>query len=255
MNHDKEFKWALPEANAAKKKWDDNSWLVIYLDVFTLMLSVFVILLGYKMHSEQTYREFTRTVYETTTQQQMEVKKADQVAKIEQQEKVKIKAEKELIQKTELEKEKEKAEVKQEFQRLLNKFDLIGSIELRVSETAVKLEIDDQILFKLGIAELSENGEDVLSKLLPILESRPGNIFIEGHTDSLPIATEQFPSNWELSTQRATTVLRFLIAEGLKAKRLRAIGFADTKPVADNATAQGRAKNRRVSIAIQTILE
>ncbi|WP_428624931.1 OmpA/MotB family protein, partial [Sedimenticola sp.] len=74
---------------------------------------------------------------------------------------------------------------------------------------------------------------------------------IEGHTDPTPIANAQFPSNWELSAQRATGVLRFLLTQGVAASRMRAVGHADTRPLADNATAEGRARNRRVALILQ----
>jgi len=240
-----------------RKKRDENTWLIIYLDVFTLMLSVFVILLGYKMHSEQSYKQLTQALFESAFQQQQLAVNAEQKYKAIQRE-LDEKKDNDAVENVHdkvKDERQNREQIKLELQQLIQKYDLFGSINLRETETAVKLEIDEKILFKLGVADLTENGEDVLAKLFPILKTRQGNIFIEGHTDSLPIATQQFPSNWELSTQRATTVLRFLIAEGIQATRLRAIGFADTQPVAKNDTAQGRAKNRRVSIVIQNSLE
>ena len=77
-------------------------------------------------------------------------------------------------------------------------------------------------------------------------------ITIEGHTDNVPIKTAQFPSNWELSAVRATTVLRLFADSGVAAERLTAIGFADTRPVEPNLLADGRARNRRVTILIDS---
>jgi chemotaxis protein MotB len=71
---------------------------------------------------------------------------------------------------------------------------------------------------------------------------------VEGHTDNTPIATQKFPSNWELSSSRATSVARYLISQGVAANRLRAIGYADTKPKVENIKDEDRARNRRVSI-------
>ena len=73
---------------------------------------------------------------------------------------------------------------------------------------------------------------------------------IEGHTDNLPIHTLQFPSNWELSTTRATTVLRYFLSRGVASNRLEAAGYADQRPVTGNATEAQRAQNRRVVIVI-----
>ena len=76
---------------------------------------------------------------------------------------------------------------------------------------------------------------------------------MEGNTDNVPIASSQFPSNWELSTARATTIVRYLIAHGVAAPRLGAAGYADLHPVATNRTAAGRALNRRVDIVLQRL--
>ena len=78
-------------------------------------------------------------------------------------------------------------------------------------------------------------------------------ITVEGNTDNQPIQSSQFPSNWELSTDRATTVVRYLIAHGVQDQRLSAAGYADLHPLASNATATGRARNRRVDIVLDRI--
>ena len=90
----------------------------------------------------------------------------------------------------------------------------------------------------------------MLDKLVPLLARGGHTITVEGHTDNVPISTPQFPSNWELSAARASTVVRHLIARGIPADRLSAVGYADTRPLAANDTEAGRAKNRRVSIII-----
>lgn len=113
------------------------------------------------------------------------------------------------------------------------------------------IALNEQVLFAPGSASVSAQGEDVLRNIAPALAEFEGEIFIEGHTDNRPITTAHFPSNWELSTHRATSVTRLLIAFGLPPARMRAVGFGDTQPVADNQTAQGRAANRRVSVVVK----
>ena len=83
------------------------------------------------------------------------------------------------------------------------------------------------------------------------MKQAKGLIYIEGHTDNRPIKTAQFPSNWELGAARATSVLHFLASQQIDANRMRAVTYADTKPLADNATEQGRQRNRRVNIVIK----
>lgn len=111
--------------------------------------------------------------------------------------------------------------------------------------------VTDQLLFQSGSAEIQPEGADILAQVAAAVRGLPNQIAIEGHTDPAPIATAQFPSNWELSTARASSVLRFLVdVAGLDPGRLTASGYADTRPIADNATPEGRAKNRRVEIVV-----
>jgi chemotaxis protein MotB len=111
--------------------------------------------------------------------------------------------------------------------------------------------VTDQVLFNPGKAELQPGGVAILDVVANALATIDNNISIEGHTDSQPISTAQFPSNWELSTARATSVLRYLIDQHhLDPGRLSAAGYADTHPIDDNQTVQGAARNRRVEIVI-----
>ena len=114
----------------------------------------------------------------------------------------------------------------------------------------VRLELSDAILFDRARAVLRAEGVALLDRLTPVLARQTGIVSIEGHTDPTPIANTQFPSNWELSSARATAVTRHLIHKGIPADRLRAVGMADTQPKGSNGTAAGRATNRRVSLVI-----
>jgi chemotaxis protein MotB len=114
--------------------------------------------------------------------------------------------------------------------------------------------LTDQLLFASGQATLQTEGLPLLNEVAQLLnvdKSHP--ITVEGHTDNVPISSSKYPSNWELSTDRATTVVRYLIAKGVNRQRLGAVGYADLHPIASNATAAGRAKNRRVEIVLQRI--
>lgn len=121
---------------------------------------------------------------------------------------------------------------------------------LRISQVAesVHLEVNDKILFARGSTQLKPEGENLLQELAQVLLQYRGVISVEGHTDNRPISSRQFPSNWELSSGRATTVTRHLINHGLDPKRLRAVGYADTRPLEENTSREGRMRNRRVSL-------
>jgi len=115
--------------------------------------------------------------------------------------------------------------------------------------------LTDKLLFASGQATLKPAGLPLLNEIADLLasvdESHP--IVVEGYTDNVPIASSEFPSNWELSTARATTVVRYLIARHVNEERLGAAGYAALHPLASNATAAGRAENRRVEIVFERI--
>jgi len=111
--------------------------------------------------------------------------------------------------------------------------------------------VTDQVLFEAGQATLQPDGTAILNLVATALGQIPNRISIEGHTDSRPISTSRFPSNWELSTARATSVLRYLIdVHHLDPARLSAAGFADTRPIDDNSTVAGAERNRRVEVVV-----
>ena len=128
---------------------------------------------------------------------------------------------------------------------------------LRVTQHQDRLVLTmlGQILFKSGQAKLTPLGLDIMKQVGDVLATLPNkNVQVEGHTDNNPIygrLQEQYPTNWELSTARATTVLRFLIEQtGMNPQDFSAAGYADTRPAVDNASADGRAQNRRVEIVL-----
>jgi chemotaxis protein MotB len=131
--------------------------------------------------------------------------------------------------------------------------------DIRVSERGGLLVIDvsDTVLFGVGDATLSERGQKVLTRLADSLKTLPDEAVFQvgGHTDNQPIKSEEvkarFPTNWELSASRATNVVRFLEETcQIPGKRLVAAGFSEFRPVASNAKPKGRAKNRRIEIAL-----
>jgi chemotaxis protein MotB len=114
--------------------------------------------------------------------------------------------------------------------------------------------LTDHVLFKSGSAQVENRGDPLLIEIAHLLNAVPNHpLVVEGFTDDVPINTAQFPSNWSLSAERATNVVLFMIAHGVSAQRLGAAGYAQLHPVASNATAAGRARNRRVQIVLQRV--
>lgn len=127
-----------------------------------------------------------------------------------------------------------------------------GKVRLVETSRGVTIEINDSVLFPAGQAKLQPASMAAMRAIADVLARADFPVTIEGHTDNLPINTPQFPSNWELSALRATTVLRLFNDGGVGAERLTAIGYGDTRPVETNTTVEGRARNRRVSILIDS---
>ena len=111
--------------------------------------------------------------------------------------------------------------------------------------------VTDDVLFAPGSAELQPNGTRALDAVAAALRALDNRIAIEGHTDDRPISNSRYPSNWELSTSRAGAVLRYLVdRHGLPAERMVAGGYAEQRPLQGNDTVEGRARNRRVDVAV-----
>jgi len=140
-----------------------------------------------------------------------------------------------------------------ELEEMLKRMGLEGEFKVSYEVIGIRLILQEKILFPSGSAELKPETYPILDKLYEILKDLPNPVEVEGHTDSIPISTEKFPSNWELSTARASSIVRYFIAKGINPERLKASGYADTKPIASNATPEGRAQNRRVEIVILNI--
>ncbi len=162
------------------------------------------------------------------------------------------------------EREGELAKLKSTYDSLEDKLTAeIKKGEIRVSQSGGRLQVDlvDKILFDSGKADLSDRGKEVLGKVGAILATiQDKQIQVSGHTDDSPIADKQlketFPTNWELSAARAVNVVRYLAEEAkVPAKRLLAAGYGEHHPVADNANAAGRARNRRIEILLTPALD
>jgi len=136
--------------------------------------------------------------------------------------------------------------------RYVEQNNLTGAVSTRSDERGVVISlIADNMLFERGQADIRAKSVPVLTHVAQILKSTSNRVTIEGHTCDLPIHTTQFPSNWELSTDRAGTLLRYFTGEqGLDSHRFMAAGYADTRPLASNDSEANRARNRRVDIVI-----
>jgi chemotaxis protein MotB len=138
-----------------------------------------------------------------------------------------------------------------EFEEMMKKSGLGEQMEISVTHEGTRISLEGKVLFDSGSGELTRQGCEILDEIETIIRTAEAPVRIEGHTDDVPIHTDLYPSNWELSTARAVNVLRYFIEEkAVPPETLSAEGFADTRPRLPNDSEENRAKNRRVSFLL-----
>lgn len=123
-------------------------------------------------------------------------------------------------------------------------------IKVASNELWLEIQLKDSILFASAQADPSAQAIAIFGEVAAILKNYENPIQIEGYTDNVPISSSRYPTNWELSTARASSIVKLLAEQGVNPARLSAVGFGEFQPVADNKTVEGRAQNRRVSIMV-----
>jgi chemotaxis protein MotB len=220
-----------------KKKWhftpqsseadNEEGWLTTYLDTMTLLLVLLVVMLAFSGNGiVQSVAERSSKTAPTAIAQRSDAATESPPS----------------------------TPINNDARALLDglPMDKLGqNIDVIVNEKSVSFRINSEILFSSGQADLSLEGLAVLRQLIPVLKASTHTITVEGHTDAVPIRSARYPSNWELSGSRAGSVVRYLESNGIDSRRLKAVGYADTRPLADNSTAEGRASNRRVELILE----
>jgi chemotaxis protein MotB len=135
-------------------------------------------------------------------------------------------------------------------QKMLQNPMLIQKTKMRQTKTGLVISLSEAGFFASGDAAVNPEAEAVIKTIAESIKDTPAQVRIEGHTDSTPISTGRYPSNWELSTARASSVLAKLIDLGVTPANLSAAGYAGFQPIADNVTPEGRGQNRRVDVVI-----
>lgn len=150
--------------------------------------------------------------------------------------------------------EREVRERNRIYQEVLGKFQSLidaGQLSVSISRGRMVINLPQDILFQSGSATVGSDGRETITQVAKVLADLPDRSFqVEGHTDNVPISTAQFPSNWELSTARALSVVRLLVQGGVPPQNLSGAGYGEYQPVASNADAAGRRRNRRIEIVM-----
>ncbi len=193
-----------------------NRWVISYADLVTLLLALFLVM--YAVNNVEHKNNLQTQTQNTTIGEVKQTK---------------------FVEMPELQKE------------LLKEFKNDNDVLLLKDSRGLIIRLKDDILFGSAEAQLQPNATEALNKIIDILSKIDNPVIIEGHTDSFPIKSAKYSSNWELSTARATSVIDYLVAsKRINPKRLSAVGYGEYAPVAENTSNSGRIKNRRVDIII-----
>jgi chemotaxis protein MotB len=213
-----------------------DRWLVSYADFITLLFAFFVVMYAISQINEGKYRLLSDALLQAFKPESAQQRPPADDARNPRSP----------VQSPE-------AQLQNVARDLVNSLgDLIQGGQVRVTESGlgIAVEINASLLFDSASAELAPAAAPTLVALARVLAPLPNDIQVEGHTDNTPIATAQFPSNWELSAARASSVVRLFNANGVASVRLVAVGYADTRNIAVNETVEGRSRNRRVTVLI-----
>ncbi|MDR0933641.1 MAG: flagellar motor protein MotD [Burkholderiaceae bacterium] len=244
---------------ARKKREEEHDdparWLVSYADFITLLFAFFVVMYAISSVNENKYRELSQSVSSA-----FGIKTAPIVAVNDPPPKA---APPPIIRpfrkppstRAEIRKEREKmTAIGNNLMKVLSPLIHEGKVKVVQNARGVNVEINASVLFAPAEASLSGQSETVLRAVARILKDEPNDIKVEGFTDNIPIRSSQYPSNWELSSARASSVVRLFIEEGIAENRMVAIGHGANDPIGGNDTPEGRSRNRRVSLMVQSMI-
>ena len=229
-------------------------WLVSYADFITLLFAFFVVMYAISSVNEGKYRVLSNSLTgafsnKPPTVGALPTTAVDPLLKLDPLPLIKQRASEGLR------KEREKmTSVARDIMAALEPLVREGKVRVTQTSRGVTIEINASLLFPTGEARLSPDSVAALSAIASVLKIDTHAIQVEGHTDNLPIRNSIFPSNWELSAVRASTVARLLTENGVDEMRVSAVGQGAKLPLGSNDTVDGRARNRRVSVTVLAVL-
>lgn len=226
-------------SNNSKNRYEieyGNSWLITYSDMITIILCFFIVF-------------FTFTAEEASLLEKIKDTLTTEVEGL-NQENEKLKEEKESLAAL-LFGSENSIDSSENFMEFLEKNNLKESVYIIEEERGLVIRFKDGVLFSSGKATISDSGYNLLNEIAEKIQGIPNLVVIEGFTDNIPIKTNDFPSNWELSVARAIGVAKFMIDDmAIEEERISVSGFGEQRPIDTNDTEEGRANNRRIEITI-----
>jgi chemotaxis protein MotB len=238
--------------NKREEEHDNHDrWLVSYADFITLLFAFFVVMYAISSVNEGKYRELSKSIGSAFGLEVVQTAINESPPSSIAPPAITRPFRKKAPTNTEIRKEREKMrEIGRDLMKVLSPLINEGKVKVIQSARGVNVEINASVLFAPAEARLSRQSEEALRVVARILKDEPNDIQVEGFTDNMPINSAQYPSNWELSSARASSVVRLFIDQGVAARRMVVIGRSSNDPIDDNATPDGRARNRRVSLTV-----
>jgi len=240
-------------ARRPKRPEHDNHerWMVSYADFITLLFAFFVVMYGISSVNEGKYKVFSVAVNQAFGSNG---KAGEGSAQHLSEEEIYFKSlvdrrNARLAEKQRIQNERMRT-IAMNLNASMGAFLKNGQMSVMQTGRGVQLDINASALFNQGEADIQAEARKTLSEAAKVLAENEYAIEVEGHTDNVPISTPRYPSNWELSSARASSVVRLFIDQGIVPGRLKAVGAADNQPVEGNDTPEGRARNRRVTITV-----
>jgi len=232
---------------ARKKKHEEHEnherWLVSYADFITLLFAFFVVMYSVSSVNEGRYRVLSESMVQAFTNH----KPLGQMSVVELPLEQSRPAMKKQIQ--------QRPDDFQVYMKVANALGALDNsnadVSVQNSARGISIKIKDDVAFESGSVQLKRQIREVLDLIASLVKDLPNLISVEGHTDTIPIRSAQFPSNWELSASRAAAIVRYFVNQHqLGPERFSATGFGGERPLESNTTSEGRSANRRVEIVI-----
>lgn len=241
-------------ARRQKRAEHDNHerWLISYADFITLLFAFFVVMYSISSVNEGKYRTFSASLNDAFDRKAPAAPVTVGVVTGQQEQKLKVLVDKQTLEQLQQQRniQQQMAKVDANLRQVMAPLISQGQVAISQNRRGVVVDISASTLFREGEATVQPAALDTLRQAAAVLAGVDQAIEVEGHTDDLPIKNAHFPSNWELSAGRASSVVRMLVNYGVPELRLSAVGMAANHPVAANDTPENRARNRRVSITI-----
>jgi len=255
----------VPEEEQEQVEEGAPAWMTTYSDLATLLLTFFVLLLSFANMDVMNFKEAMGSVQlamgvqfevngkkEGLTTHILELSPVQSGPHILIDDLVHKASEEAAQEKARKQDEEQARKAAEEVKKFVQNKGLDLQIEVEATPRGVVLRARDTVLFDTGHDSLREKGTPVLDVINTLFQRFTGELSIQGHTDSVPINTARFPSNWELSTARAVAVMRYLNEEhNADARRIQVAGYADTKPLVNGNSAETLQPNRRVEFLFQ----